>query len=128
MIIANEMDEIEKIVSENDSLIQNAMDSNRIDSIQSISNRTVTSLSKKYFDVQNIQVPDNGKNFKMTAESYITSLIDFVKTQNLYAAFSDTITEQEAKIIDDKNAEAIKVVELQHKRYKEYRTAFDKIK
>lgn len=116
----------EIITNYHDSILQLSLEKQIFDSIPQLTKETSTFLAQKLAAIQELKVPSIAESYKTVTIDYIRSMMDLVKTQDLYAAYSDTISEQEIISLDNMNAKAIKNVEIQHAKYIEYQKAFSK--
>lgn len=116
----------EIVTNYHDSILQLSLEKHVFDSIPELTKETSVFLAQKLATVQELKVPSIAKGYKTATIDYIRSMMDLVKTQDLYVASSDTISEQAIISLDNMNAKAIKNVEMQHTKYKEYQKAFSK--
>lgn len=113
-------------VSEHDKDILSALKNNEIDSIASITKKTLLKLAKERNLVEGLKAPGNGNNLKKATENYLESLTNLVKAQAVYAHYSDTISEEDITTMDETNKEAVAEVESMHSKFVEYQKAFVK--
>jgi len=118
----------ELMTNYHDSIIQITLEKKLFDSISSLTKETSLFLGQKLTATQSLKVPAIAENYKDAAILYIESLMNIVKTQDLYSNYNDTINQLEIETLDNLNVEAIKKAQKQYSKFKEYQKAFSKKK
>lgn len=116
----------ELMTNYHDSIMQLSLEKHLFDSIPNLTKETTIFLAKKLTAVHELSVPSIAEGYKVAAIDYIKSMMDMVKTQDMYSTYNDTVSEQEIASLDNMNAKAIKNVEIQHAKFKEYQKALSK--
>jgi len=126
--VLNFVSDAEIKVNTFDANVQKAMSKDDAGKINLLAEETTNSLSARLEDIRNLNPASDGVDLKTSAISYIESLIDLVQAQKVYSSYTNTITEQEASSMDDKVANIIRTVEVNHNIFIEYQQAFAKAK
>ncbi len=116
----------EKTVEEYDKTVLSALEMNENDSITHHTQQTLLKLVNEMKVIQEMPVPKKGDNLKMATESYIETLIDFVKVQSAYANYTDSISSDDAATLDNNSLQAIKAIEESRRKLNDYQRAYIK--
>ncbi|MDR2914974.1 MAG: hypothetical protein LBV74_09120 [Tannerella sp.] len=118
----------ENLVNSYDPVVLEAMEKNMPDSITSLSKRVLAELAKEQFNIKELASSEDEMRLKKAAEDYIGALINFVKSQNLYADYSDSLSQEEIRAIDKVCSDALVTVKMLRSKLTDYQNAFIKDK
>jgi len=128
-------DDLDKIVSKaelsvnrQDSMISEALDNQDYALIIDITKNTSANLLEQMRETEALSPPANGVELLQNAQGYIESLLRLSKVQAVYSNFSDTISVEEAGIMDAINIKAIDDVELRYVEYVKSKQIYSKTK
>lgn len=94
------VDATEVIINKYDNNVQSALDSKRYDYIKTVSRTAMDSSNIKINDLKKLAIPASGEMLRNSAITYIKSLQEIVKTQEMYASITDSTTVDMAKKLD----------------------------
>jgi hypothetical protein len=114
----------ESLVNSYDPAILEALEKSIPDTITPLTEKVLSGLVKEQIQIKGLPVPSDGEQLKKTAEDYIEALINFVKAQNLYAGYSDSLPEGDVQTIDKTCSDALSTVKLLRSKLADYQKAF----
>ncbi|MDU1905981.1 MAG: hypothetical protein E6772_14490 [Dysgonomonas sp.] len=110
---------MERIVEKYDNNVQSAIDSKNFDYILSVSKAAVDSSTVKLDNLKQLALPEEYEDLRNAAVTYINSLEEVIKTEELYSTISENTSAREAKIMDEKILSAIKQAQIEHAKYEQ---------
>lgn len=128
-ILNKNIEEAEVRVNDYDAAVQEAVNSGDYEIIDSLSIKTLKLLTVNLENIQRVNSKvENSDKFKEATEAYMTSLMDFVKTQAGYALMTNATDSLAAANIDNKSLSAIKNVEQSLFKFREYQKIYTQSK
>ncbi|MFV0468989.1 MAG: hypothetical protein ACK5MK_08710 [Dysgonomonas sp.] len=105
--------ESEGIVNIYDQYVKNAMDRDDFLQINTFSQRATSATDRILTQLKESDEPAKAKELKQSAISYIEAMQKLIKAQEIYSAYNDSITSEEADKMDQKVANVYN--EVKHK-------------
>jgi len=96
--------------------------------INALADETSGILFQKIENIKTLNPSSEGLNLKSATISYIESLLEFVHSQKSYSNFTDSISLEQATIMDTKCVSALRKLEANSQIFYEYQSAFAKAK
>lgn len=105
--------ESEGIVNIYDQYVKNAMDRDDFLQINTFSQRATSATDRILTQLKESDEPAKAKELKQSAISYIEAMQKLIKAQEIYSAYNDSITSEDADKMDQKVANVYN--EVKHK-------------
>ncbi|NDW17847.1 hypothetical protein D0T53_02810 [Dysgonomonas sp. 216] len=118
----------EKLVLTYDSIVDKALLTGNTEKIRIMSEDVSGEILMRIDEVKKLKPTVEGTNLKVAAISYLESMMEFVIAQKIYTNLTDSLTQDQAAIFDNKNANIVRNLKASSQIYHEYQSAYSKIK